>query len=128
VTPKNHPLAKRRVVQPRDLKKYPMLNSLRGGFADPSIAATLDKLGVFTSHPQRVEAIYTTVIRRYVEMGFGIGLVPGLPGRVSAPHLHERSMGKYFGRVTINLIWRKGALREESIRAFADVVKEVLQR
>ena len=39
-----------------------------------------DLLGVFQSGMQPVEASYTTVIRRYVEAGFGIGVVPGLPG------------------------------------------------
>jgi DNA-binding transcriptional LysR family regulator len=127
ITPKKHPLARRRTVRPKDLLGYPLVNSQRGGFADRAIAATLDKLGVFQKQPQRVEAIYTAVIRRYVELGFGIGIVPGLPERTPLPHLHERSMSRHFGRVAINLVWRKGTLRNESIRAFADIVKELLQ-
>jgi molybdate transport repressor ModE-like protein len=126
VTPQDHPLARRRVIQPKDLRGYSLLNAVRGGFADPSIAAQLDKLGIFQSQPQRVEAIYTAVIRRYVELGFGIGIVPGLPGRPPSPGLHERSMGRYFGRVTINLLWRRGAVRNEWIGIFARLVKDML--
>lgn len=126
VVPRGHPLARRRVVRPQDLRGYPLLNAVRGGFADPTIPATLDKLGVLHQQPQRVEAIYTAVIRRYVELGFGIGIVPGLPGRPPTPGLHERSMGRYFGRVTINLIWRRGAVEDRWLKAFAGVVKELL--
>ncbi|OAI46377.1 hypothetical protein AYO44_02100 [Planctomycetaceae bacterium SCGC AG-212-F19] len=126
VVPRSHPLARRRVVRPQDLRGYPLLNSVHGGFADPSIPATLDKLGVLQKQPQRVEAIYTAVIRRYVELGFGIGIVPGLPGRPPTPGLHERSMGRYFGRVTINLISRRGAVADVWLRAFAGIVKEML--
>src|SRR5262245_47738334 len=53
VTPKDHPLARRRVVRPADLRGYSLLNSQQGGFADPSIPARLDKLGVFAKQPQR---------------------------------------------------------------------------
>jgi DNA-binding transcriptional LysR family regulator len=126
ITPRDHPLARRRRLQPRDLVGFPLVNSAKGGFADPVVAATLDKLGVFQDQPQRVEAIYTAVIRRYVELGFGIGIVPGLPGRSPSPTLHERSLSRYFGRVAINLIWRRGAVQHNWIRAFAEVVKKRL--
>lgn len=126
ITPRKHPLARKRQVRPEDLRGYPFVNSAKGGFADQSIVATLDKLGVFQSQSQRVEAMYTAVIRRYVELGFGIGIVPGLPGRSPSPRLHERSLRRYFGRVAVNLVWRKGALPKESIEAFAAIVKEML--
>jgi len=128
VTPADHPLARKKRIVPKDLADYPLVNSQRGGFADPVIPATLDKFGVFQNQPQRVEAIYTAVIRRYVELGFGIGIVPGLPGRAPASaNLHERSMAKHFGRVAINLVWRKGTVLREAIRAFADIVKDLLR-
>jgi DNA-binding transcriptional LysR family regulator len=85
----------------------------------------LEKLGVFDTQAQRVEASYTTVVRRYVEAGFGIGIVPGLPGARRTSSLHERPMGKHFGRVMINLIWRKGAVQPEHVQAFAEVVREL---
>jgi molybdate transport repressor ModE-like protein len=127
VTPPHHPLARRRHITPADLAGYPLVNAPQGGFADAVVAATLEKLGLFRE-PRRVEAVYTAVIRRYVEMGFGIGVVPGLPGRSPSPTLHERSLGRWFGRIAVNLIWRKGALQPGLVRAFADTIKLLLNK
>ena len=69
---------------PQDLLDYPLLNSPQG-IPDPTLAVTLQKLGVFDVQPRRIEAFYTAVIRRYVELGFGIGLIVGLPGHAPRP-------------------------------------------
>ncbi len=103
------------------------MNSPRG-FADPALAAVLQKLGAFQAQPRRVEASYTAVIRRYVEMGFGIGLVVGPPVREPSRTLHERSMSRHFGRVTISLVWRTGAFQEQRIRDFARTIRAALMR
>jgi molybdate transport repressor ModE-like protein len=121
VTPADHPLAKKRHVQPRDLLGFPLLNSATS-ISDPAITAALQKLGVFQTQPRRVEAAYTAVIHRYVEMGFGIGLVLGLPGRRSSPRLHERSMSRHFGRVTIMLLRRRNALQGGPAQLFAHML------
>src|SRR5215208_2903135 len=60
VTRSDHPLARRRQVRPQDLLKYPLLNSPQG-IPDPTLAVTLQKLGVFDVQPRRVEAFYTAV-------------------------------------------------------------------
>jgi DNA-binding transcriptional LysR family regulator len=127
VTPRDHPLARRRRVGPRDMVAYPLVNAPRG-FADPATGAALAKLGAFHVLPRRVEAFYSAVIRHYVQQGFGIGLVVGLPGQRPASHLHERCMSQHFGRVPLYLAWRKGALPEERGRAFADTIRKSLRR
>lgn len=125
VTRTDHPLARRRKVQPQDLLDYPLLNSPQG-IPDPTLAVTLQKLGVFDVQPRRVEAFYTAVIRKYVELGFGIGLIVGLPGHAPPPRLHERSMSRYFGHVNVNLVWRKGDPRTGAAGAFAQTVRQSL--
>jgi molybdate transport repressor ModE-like protein len=125
VTRSDHPLARRRKVQPQDLLKYPLLNSPQG-IPDPTLAVTLQKLGVFDVQPRRVEAFYTAVIRKYVELGFGIGLIVGLPGHRPPASLHERSMSRYFGHVNVNLVWRKGDPRTGAAGAFAETVRQSL--
>lgn len=127
ITPKTHPLARRRTVRPQDLRGYPLLNKPTG-FADRALEAALAKLGVFRDELQRVQASHTTVIRRYVEAGFGIGIVPGLPGSVRSSRLHERSLRQHFGTVAVNLFWRKGAVEEEHLRALADTITTALFR
>jgi DNA-binding transcriptional LysR family regulator len=126
VTPKDHPLARRRRVRPGDLVRYPVI-----GFPPPflkmPIHAALEKLGVLGAPARRVEATNTMAIRRYVEMGLGIGLVVGSPARArSSPGLHERSMSDHFGRVPINLVWRKGASPQGAVRTFANTIRAVL--
>lgn len=125
-TPRDHPLAKKRRIRPEDLVEYPLVNA-PDGIPDAAITAQLEKLGVFRTEPRRVQAYYTAVVRRYVEMGFGIGLVLGLPGHRAGGTLHERSMSQHFGRVTINLVSRRGVLAYDPARSFADTVRSRLR-
>jgi DNA-binding transcriptional LysR family regulator len=126
ITPKGHPLARRQRVQPRDLRGYPLVNGPTA-FLDPTIKGMLDRLGILefpSSH--RVEAFFAATIRRYVELGFGIGLIGGRPGQQPHPRLHERVMSHYFGRSTIFLGRRKGAPQTESALAFVQTVRLLL--
>jgi DNA-binding transcriptional LysR family regulator len=125
VTPKDHPLSRRRRIRPRDLLPYPLVNA-PGSLPNPATNVLLEEMGAFTAQPRRVEAIYTAVIRRYVELGFGIGIVAGRPVYKPSPRLHERPLGREFGRVTVYLAWRKGAAPQGPARAFVDTIKSFL--
>ena len=115
-----------RRVQPRDLRGFPLVNG-PSAFLDPTIRSVLDKLGVLGAQSRyRVEAFFAATIRRYVELGFGIGLIGGLPGQQPNPNLHERVMSRYFGRSTIYLGRRKGAPESAAARAFVQTVKDLL--
>jgi len=127
VVPKGHALARKRRVVPRDLLGYPLVNA-PDGIPDPGVTGALEKLGVFQTQPRRVEAYYTAVIRRFVELGFGIGLVLGLPSQAPSASLHERSMSNHFGRVTIDMVLRRGTLTRKPARAFAQIVQSALKR
>jgi DNA-binding transcriptional LysR family regulator len=122
VTPRDHPLASRRRVRLEDLVEFPLVNAA-DGIPDAVVTAQLNKLGLFQTGPRRVEAYYSAVIRRYVEMGFGIGLVLGLPGHEISSSLHERSLSPQLGHVTINLVSRAGTLDYEPARGFADTLR-----
>jgi len=126
ITPKGHPLARQPRVQPRDLRGYPLVNGPTA-FLDPTIKGVLDKLGIleFQAH-YRVEAFFAATIRRYVELGFGIGLIGGRPGQQPQPNVHERVMSRYFGRSTIFLGRRKAAPQSASALAFVQTVRALL--
>lgn len=126
VIPVDHPLAKRRSIALTDLAEYPVING-RHSIGDPAINEALKKAGVFDRKRCRVEATYTAAVRRFVEQGFGIGFVYGLPGRNTSPNLHERSLSHLLGRVQIQFVWRKGAIQQRLARAFADAVKESMR-
>ena len=83
VTPKDHPLARKRTVRPRDLVGYPLVNSPEG-IPDQITRATLDKLGVFREQTSCIQATLAAAIYRFVELGFGIGLTGRRPGGPSA--------------------------------------------
>lgn len=124
LTPKNHPLARRRQVRPKDLLSFPLVNSAAEGLPNPQMSAMLQQLGVFNASRRSIEANFASVVRRLVEVGLGIGLVPGLLGRNPSPHLHQRSMSRYFGQIPVNLVWRQGNLEERMILKLGNLIKE----
>lgn len=107
-----------------DLTAYPLVNA-PPGLLDPRITLTLEMLGAFRTGPRRVEASFAAAVRRYVERGFGIGLIARLPSQPPAPQLHERSMSHEFGRVGMHLVWKKGVVHTPAARAFADLIKQL---
>ncbi len=127
ITPEDHPLARRRHVSPRDLCDYPLVNSPTG-FHHAPVTALLEQLGVFRAQNRRVEAYFHATVRRYVALGFGIGLVSASPAHRPHPGFHERSMSRYFGLWPCYLIWRKGNLPSPAARAFAETVKAMLNQ
>lgn len=128
VTPKDHPLARRPRIRPVDLVPFPLVNA-PVSIVNPSMAAELERLGAFRTQPRRVEAVYAAVVRRYVRLGFGIGLVSSLPDHVTeTPDLHERSMSRYFGRELISFVRRRSAVPNESLGAFVRIVRTHLAK
>jgi DNA-binding transcriptional LysR family regulator len=125
VTPKNHPLAAKKDVTLADIANYPIVNG-RNAIGDPAVFEALKKAGIFERRLSRVEAAYTAAVRGFVERGFGVGFVYGLPGRSS--NLHERTISHLVGRIRIDLIWRKGAIQQKLARAFADCVLASMNR
>jgi DNA-binding transcriptional LysR family regulator len=127
VTPRGHPLARPRGILPQDLVRYPLVNAA-AELRETGLMAALERLGVTLDQPRRVEASYAHAIRRYVELGFGIALVGGLPGQRLPPNLHVRCMSRHFGRLGICLVWRRGAVPAPATRAFAETIQTMLRR
>jgi DNA-binding transcriptional LysR family regulator len=122
VTPKNHPLARKRTVRTQDLVGYPLLNSPEG-IPDQYTRATLDKLGVFQDQQACIQATLAAAIYRFVEMGFGIGLTGRRRGRPVSAKVHVRDMSRYLGRQIVYLIRRRHTPLSEVALAFAQIVK-----
>jgi molybdate transport repressor ModE-like protein len=127
ITSKDHPLARRRHVQPRDLTGYPLVNVPRS-LMEPEAIAMLEKARASQSQPHLVEAFFTSSICRYVELGFGIALVALIPGHQAATTLHERVMSRYFGRPTIYQLTRKGTLVGQAATTLTAIIKARLHR
>jgi DNA-binding transcriptional LysR family regulator len=125
ITPKKHPLARRRSIRPEDLRGYPLVNAL-DAFPDPAVMAVLDKADVLLDHQHRISAFFATTTCRYVELGFGIGLVVAQPHKKPRPNLHERVMTRFFGKVKVYAWRRKGAPSDSSTDAFLATVRSAL--
>ena len=127
VTPRDHPLARKRRIRVSDLAGFPLVNSPTA-FAHKDLARTLERLGLFQTQPRRVEAQSPAVIRRYVALGYGIGLIATSPLHQPDPELHERSLADDLGRLTVYAIRRKGAIPTEASGDFVAIVKAILDR
>lgn len=124
LTPKGHPLSARRSIRLEDLRRYPLLNAI-DDFSRPEIVERLRALGVFDTPSRRLEVNTTAVIRRYVEMGLGLGMVFGRRSQVPDPRLHVHSLSRFFGRGVISMNWRRGISLTAAAQAFTSTIREL---
>jgi DNA-binding transcriptional LysR family regulator len=125
IAPKDHPLARRRTLHPRDLRPYPIVNTPD----EVPSSLTLDVLnehGAYHDKDRVVQTGYVAAVRQFVQLGLGIGLVPA--SRLSPPHpdLHERSMSRHFGHLLISVVRRRGAFMPAMGEAFIRLVRQEL--
>lgn len=123
VTAKDHPLARKRSVDPADLRKYPMISSQHTFSDEPEITAMLDRTRIFEGPPPLVEPVLAATVRTYVERNFGIALLYGQPSRRPKATLHERSMSRHFGRIAVRFIFRAGTANEQLVQALAETIR-----
>jgi hypothetical protein len=86
------------------------IHPLAGWSRSVGIYSTLERLGVFQTQPRRVEAQSPAAIRRYVALGYGIGLIAISSRHQPDPDLHKRSMADGLGCLTVFAIRQKGAI------------------
>lgn len=130
VTPRRHPLARKRNVTPEDLRGHPMVTA-PGTVRDPRVRARFSRYRVFET-PARVGVFTTAGIRRYVALGVGIGLIPAVPSAelrriLEAQGLVARRMTRFFGRVMIYTVRRADAAPNAIIRGFLASMKRAMK-
>jgi DNA-binding transcriptional LysR family regulator len=135
ITPKDHPLARRRTVRLRDLRPYPLVNrDVRDlpliEVAGDSWQTYLGARGAEDSPGREmqhlVQADFSASIRRLVELGYGIGFTPEVPRMPSGKRFHERPMNRYFGSVLVQVIRRRGAFTPPAGEEFISLVRREL--
>jgi DNA-binding transcriptional LysR family regulator len=125
IAPRKHPLARRRRIQPQDLLRYSLLNTVRS-LPNATVIAVLEQLGLAEVPPPVVDAFFTASMRRYVELGFGIALIAVPQARRPPRTLHERDMSRYFGRATVYKVQRRDAAPTPATVAFTTMVRQRL--
>lgn len=131
LTPKNHPLARRRRIDLSALGRHPMVTSPTA-IGDPRVNAQLHRSDAFAT-PASVEAFTAAGIRRYVRLGFGIGISGGLLTRdfqrlLASEGLAARSLGDVVGRIAIVCVRRKSGPYTEAHRAFDETIRQTMKR
>jgi len=127
IAPRDHPLARRRSIRPNDVLRYPLVNTLQS-LPTATVVATLEQLGLPERRQSLVETNFTASIRRYVELGFGVGLIAVPATRPRSRTLHERDMSWHFGRATVYQARRKGSFLTPAGAAFTAIMRARFQR
>ena len=128
VMPAGHPLAQVERISLEDLARYPLV-SYHPSFSgrtrvDQAFAARQLKPNIV------LEAIDADVIKTYVRVGLGIGILAELAVRDDAPgsDLVSRTVGHLFGQNVTRIAFKRGAYLRSFVYAFAEMLSDRLSR
>lgn len=128
VMPAGHPLAQLERIELEDLAIQPLV-SYHPSFSgrtrvDQAFAARRLKPNVV------LEAIDADVIKTYVRLGLGVGIVAELAVRDDPPggELVSRPLGHLFGRNVTRIAFKRGAYLRSFVYAFAEMLSDRLSR
>jgi LysR family transcriptional regulator, cys regulon transcriptional activator len=128
VMPAGHPLAQVERISLEDLVTQPLVSyhpSFTGRTRiDDAFAARRLK------HNVVLEAIDSDVIKTYVRLGLGVGIVAEMAVRDDAPggELVSRPLGHLFGQNVARVAFRRGAYLRNFVYAFAELISSRLTR
>ena len=107
ITSLNHPLSKKKNITLLDIAQYPMITYEKGLVSRDILDKTFDDIHLDVEIV--MEATNSETIKRYVEMGIGIAIIPKTALFPSHPRrLETISVNKYFGKNQDGVILRKG--------------------
>jgi LysR family cys regulon transcriptional activator len=128
VMPAGHPLAQVERVSLEDLALQPLV-SYHPSFSgrtrvDQAFAARQLKPNIV------LEAIDADVIKTYVRLGLGVGIVAELAVRDDPPggDLVSRPLGHLFGTNVTRIAFKRGAYLRNFVHAFAEMLSDRLTR
>ena len=128
VMPAGHPLAQIERISLEDLALYPLV-SYHPSFSgrtrvDQAFAARQLKPDIV------LEAIDADVIKTYVKLGLGVGIVAELAVRDDPPggELAWRPVGHLFGQNVTRIAFKRGAYLRNFVFAFAEMTSDRLSR
>jgi LysR family transcriptional regulator, cys regulon transcriptional activator len=132
VMPHDHPLSRVETLTLADLAAYPLVSY------HPSFSGRTRVDQAFASHqltPNVVlEAIDADVIKTYVRLGLGIGILAEIAVREDSHHsspysdLLARPVGHLFGTNTTRVAFKRGAYLRDFVYTFAQTLSEQLTR
>ncbi|MEK6642960.1 MAG: LysR family transcriptional regulator [Planctomycetota bacterium] len=120
ITPRGHPLARKRGVTLRDISGYPLIMPPRHSTTRPIIAMAFAEQEL--SYDVRMEAGGWEIIKKYVELGLGVSIVTSvcLSGR---ERLEVISMSRYLPKRDYGIVLRRGRRLSAAARAFVHLLQ-----
>ena len=128
VMPANHPLAQVERVSLEDLAVLPLVSY------HPSFSGRRRVDAAFAARGLKpdivLEAIDADVIKTYVRIGLGVGIVSELAVRDDPPggELVSRPVGHLFGQNVTRIAFKRGAYLRNFVYAFAEMMSDRLSR
>ena len=107
ITSVDHPLAKKSHVTLLDIAQYPIITYERGLVARDEVEKVFDQVKLDIEFI--METTNAETIKRYVEMGVGIAIIPSIAvTKTSGKRLAVKPVSQYFGRIQYGVLLRKG--------------------
>jgi LysR family transcriptional regulator, cys regulon transcriptional activator len=128
VMPANHPLAQVERISLEDLALLPLVSY------HPSFSGRSRVDAAFATRSLKpdivLEAIDADVIKTYVRIGLGVGIVSELAVRDDPPggDLVSRPVGHLFGQNVTRIAFKRGAYLRNFVYAFAEMMSDRLSR
>jgi LysR family cys regulon transcriptional activator len=128
VMPAGHPLAQLERIELEDLAIQPLVSY------HPSFSGRTRVDQAFAARRLRpnivLEAIDADVIKTYVRLGLGVGIVAEIAVRDDPPggELVSRPLGHLFGRNVTRIAFKRGAYLRSFVYAFAEMLSDRLSR
>jgi len=128
VLPVGHPLLERERIALEDLVQVPLITY------HPSYTGRTRIDSAFAQRQLKphivLEAIDSDVIKTYVKLGLGVGIVAemAMQGEERSPELVGRPLGHLFGQNVSRVAFKRGAYLRQFVLRFAELLSERLSR
>jgi len=129
VVPPGHPLAQRERVSLEDLAEHPLITYHPSFTGRTRIDAAFAQRKL--SPRIALEAIDSDVIKTYVRLGLGVGIVAEMAVREDDPAtsgLTVRPVGHLFGQNVARIAFKRGAYLRDFVLRFAELISDRLDR
>ncbi len=126
ITNMNHPLAKKKHITLLDISQYPMITYEEGLVTRKEFDCVFEETHLDTEIV--MEATNAETIKRYVEMGIGIAIIPKIAlYHPTAYKLKTIPVDKYFGKSQYGIILRKEKYLSSWAKNFLHLVEQQLE-
>lgn len=125
ITPRNHPLAKKKKVRLADVAPYPLILPPRHLATWRVVDVVFDKHKL--KYHVKLEAGGWEVIKKYVALGLGISIVASIC-LTGTEDLEAISLSRYFPRRAYGVVLRKGKFLTPQAERFLEILRQHAKR